>query len=100
SLRLRTHSTNLVTDASWERAWQRPETWPAAEAAAASWEGAGTPGDDDMLPRMNFWQVAPNGFVGMQSGQQLLRPWRGWPAERQRAPAYLRKVFDVPAGAE
>jgi hypothetical protein len=94
SLCLRTHSGNIITGASWQRARQRPSTWPDAFGdAGVAWESCIEPGDGEMLPRMGAWQLAPNAFVNMQSARQLLRPWEGWQGDAQRAMAYLRREF-------
>jgi hypothetical protein len=95
SMCLRTHVTNLLTDAQWERVATRPPDWPLT--AGAAWTPVAPFSGADMLPRIGFWQFSPNAFVGVQSGIQLLRPWLGWPAERQRATAFVRRRFSVPS---
>ncbi|MFC1462446.1 glycoside hydrolase family 172 protein [Verrucomicrobiota bacterium] len=96
SMHLRTHTTNVVTDASWEYCTSRPPAWPAT--GKADWSAVRKPGNGDMLPRLGFWQFVPNAFVGMQSGRQLLRPIRNVPAGAQDRTVYFRKTFRVPSG--
>jgi hypothetical protein len=94
---LRMHSGDIRTDGTWERRMGSPHLDPAALQSQKGWEPVAALGGADMLPRIGFWQFTPNAFVMMQSPKQLLRPWRGWPDERKRATAYLRKQFTVPS---
>lgn len=95
SMCLRTHATNVLTDVRWERAAARPADWPLT--SGAEWTAVAPLSAGDMLPRIGFWQFSANAFVGMQSGMQLLRPWSGWPAEKQQATAFVRRRFTVPS---
>jgi hypothetical protein len=93
SVYLRTHTTNITSDPLWEYARPRPEGWPKTDAAGTVWK----PVEESkfMMPSMTYWQFVPNGFVGMQCGTELVRPWAGWFEGRETA--YLRRRFIVPA---
>ena len=93
SMYLRSHTTNVVTDASWQYAAGRPADWPATDGK--DWKPMPELGGGDMLPRMGFWKFSPNGFVCMQSGRQLLRPIKKWPAGTRERTVYFRKRFRV-----
>jgi len=93
SFHLKTQTTNVVSDNSWECASARPANWPRTDDAAVTWTnvvyGIG------FLPQMGWWQFAPNGFVNMQSGNRLIQPARdGWDKQPIR-PTYLRKRFVI-----
>ena len=94
SFHLKTQTTNVISDNSWECTSTRPANWPRTDDAAVAWtnviQGRG------LLPEMGWWQFAPNAFVNMQSGNRLIEPaYSGW--DRQPfAPSYLRKRFVIP----
>lgn len=93
---LRTHSGDIRTDGTWERRMGSPHLDPVALQTQKGWEPVADLNGADMLPRIGFWQFAPNAFVMMQSQKQLLRPWRGWAKDQQTSTAYLRKRFTTP----
>ena len=97
SVCLRTHAGDILSDDTWECCDTKPGGWPLSTArAGVEWKPVWVHRENDMLPRIGFWQLAPNAFVQMQSGRQLLRPWRKWGAISKRATAYLRKKFVIP----
>ncbi len=96
---LRTHGANIVTDRTWQYVKEKPENWPETGALEGlAWTNSGLASARAILPKMNYWQFAPNAFVNMQSGKQLLRPWKGWDRNPGQSTAYLKKEFTI-AGA-
>ena len=91
SVCLRTHETNITTDASWEYVRQRPSSWPITTVdPSVKWSKVW-----DVLrnlPRIGAWRFTPNAFVNMQSGSQLMRPWDAW-GSQGRETLYVRKRF-------
>jgi len=94
SLDLRTHTTNLISDGTWEYSRARPSNWPNTMDTVASWTNV--PALSVSLPTMAWWQFIPNGFVNMQSGPRLITStWDGWD-KQPFVTTYLRKRFVVP----
>jgi hypothetical protein len=92
SVYVRMHGTNLVSGADWECSKAKPSSWPNI-MSDTSVDWVPVVRGEMMLPKMNFWQFAPNSFISMQSGRQLMRPWKGW--DNPPKTAYLRKVFTI-----
>jgi len=95
SATLRTHGSEIRTDHDWEYTRRRPQGWPAQEGdGGVAWVPVRS--KLRMLPRIGTWVFAPNMFVGMQSGTQLLSGV--WDNARQNGGngvVYLRRRFDV-----
>lgn len=89
SIYLRTDEFDVVSDATWECSKIKPENWPNTKGVEWSYVVR----SDIILPIMSAWQFIPNGFINMQSGKQLTRPWTGW--DSPPATAYLRKKFII-----
>lgn len=93
SLCLRTHTTNLYTDATWECARQKPPQWPSDSGG----EWAPVIYGEGMFPSMRHWHMPPNAYVKMQGERQLiLTPMEGWESRPGVITAYLRKRFTIP----
>lgn len=94
SLFLMTHTTNIVSGLDWEFTRQRPVDWPATASPDSVWHPVAEAG---WLPRPGWWRIHPNIFVNMQSGRQLISPWRGpgW-SEPPYAETLFRKRFVMP----
>ncbi len=88
---LRMHGKRIISGDSWECSKSMPANWP--NTAGVEWKKVVR--GDMMLPKMSAWQFWPNAFIDMQSGKQLMRPWKGWD-KPPGMPAYLRKEFIVP----
>jgi len=95
SVCVRTHKGDYHSDGAWEYCKTKPAGWPLAEGG--EWEAVKQPGLDEMLPRMNTWQFAPNAFIGTQSKKQLLRAWYGWDRQSGQNTVYFRSKVTVPA---
>jgi hypothetical protein len=91
-LTLRTATTNVVTDASWEASLQKPPGWPAS-TGGVEWGGVEL---HVVPPLMAYWQFEPNAFAGMQSGRHFIYPKAEW---KNGFTAYFRKQFVIPAQA-
>ena len=92
---LRTHTTNVISDGTWEYARSRPADWPRTDDPAVTWTNVYYARGG--LPKMGWWQFIPNGYVSMQGGRRLIEPaWNGW-EKQPYVTTYLRKRFVIPA---
>ena len=97
SAHLRMASLDISTDETWECALTKPVGWPQAwNDPDVQWTTCPKPGWNDILPRITMWRFVPNPYVNMQSGKQLLRPWKAFGKGHEQATVYLRKRFTVP----
>jgi hypothetical protein len=95
---LRTHSTNIITDASWEYMRHKPAGWPSPHAATDEWKLVEHP--RHCLPKMVYWQFVPNAYIVMQSTCGGIRPWpESETPSGENMTAYLRKKFVIPQTA-
>lgn len=86
--------TNVVSDISWDYAVSKPEGWPASDGDPALWKPYAV--SQWFFPSMQWWQLAPNAFPCVQSGQQVGGPFTGWEKPSGRV-IYLRRRIVVPA---
>ena len=87
---LRTSTTNVATDVSWEASLRKPPRWPES-TDGIEW------GEVDLYsvpPFMAYWQFEPNAYVGVQSGRHSIFPKETW---NTGFAAYFRKRFVVPS---
>lgn len=95
SFYIRTHTTNVSSDAAWECSSARPANWPFTDDPAVTWTNVVHSSGD--VPKIAWWQFVPNAFVNMQNGGRLIEiAWDGWGAQPFK-PTYLRRRFVVPA---
>ena len=90
-LQLRCHTTNIVSDSSWEYVKERPKDWPSGPASDVNWKPVEQ--SNHTLPKMVYWQFVPNAYINMQAGTGI-RPWTEWGGKDQ-VTAYLRKQFVI-----
>lgn len=91
---LRTHTTNIISDTTWEYTLSRPADWPSSDDESVTWTNVYYAKGG--LPKMGWWQFKPNAFVNLQGGNQLIEPaWQGWGTPPFKT-TYLRKEFVVP----
>ncbi len=98
SLYLQTHYTNIVSGKDWEFARSKPSDWPAADCPETTWYPVA---EVQRFPLPRWWRLTPNIFPYMQSGNQLVLPWRGpgW-TEPPFEETYFRKTFVLPGDIE
>jgi len=91
---LRTHATNLCTDALWKVSATAGSGWVNLDYRADdNWEKVNVGG---VFPWMMFFQLKPNAMVFTQSGRQLLGHPRSWQVGQTM---FFRRELDVPDAA-
>jgi hypothetical protein len=85
--------TNVVSDVSWDFSLTKPEGWPSGDGDPALWKPYETA--SWYFPNMQWWQLSPNAFPCVQSGQQVGGPAPGWEKPVGRT-VYLRRRVTVP----
>ena len=94
---LRCHGTNILSDTLWEYTRRRPPNWPDLTEPHREWQPVPVEHTNHKLPKMIYWQFVPTAYIGMQSGQQGIRPWASWHSDG--ITAYLRRRFVIPRAA-
>ncbi len=94
SLFLRTYDTNIVSGLDWQFSRKKPSQWPATECPETIWHPVA---EARRFPLPRWWRFTPNIFPLLQSGDQLVLPWRGpgW-TEPPFEETYFRKRFVLP----
>ena len=87
---LRTHRGDVRSDTAWRVSQTAAEGWKLPGFDDGSWQEGVKRG---LLPKIQFFQFEPNGFVLMQHGQ-LTGPPKGWDKIGRRV--FVRKEFTWP----
>lgn len=93
SFYLRAHTTNIVSDGTWECSQTRPTNWPHTGDPSVTWTNVLHAYGD--VPKIAWWQFVPNAFINMQNGGRIIEiAWDGW-GKQPFVTTYLRKRFVV-----